>query len=482
MLGSIRKFSSSIFAKVFLFIVAIPFIFWGMGDVFRSGNQNTIVKIDNEKISTKDFAEYLNYYTDPNEELNEILLKNKLSNFISEKLLEKEIKNLKIILSKNSLSKIIKNEKIFQKDGKFSRTDYEKFLITNGLTAVTFERNMLNQSKKKQIIDFVSGGVLPSQFSVEYIYDKINQKINIKIVNVENLIDKKINFTQDQILDYYKKNKKNYIYVYKTINFMEINPLNLTGNEEFDDLFFDKIDRIDDFIAEGKDLNFILKKFNLGSPIKITSDKFGKNKEGKFIKNFPNKLIEKIFLQSDSGQTILIVHENKYFVFEILKNENIQKKINDLNVKKAVLNDLKNISKRKFVTNIINEINNNKFNKTEFDNLLKKESITAKEIFLENLNDNKHLSDSLVQQIYSYPEKKVTLVADIGLSEVYLIYIDKVENVTISKEFKDFKKYLKLSKAKMITDLYAAYDSYLQKKYKVEINYSAFDNLKKNIK
>jgi len=263
---------------------------------------------------------------------------------------------------------------------------------------------------------------------------------------------------------------------------MEINPLNLTGNEEFDDLFFDKIDRIDDFIAEGKDLNFILKKFNLGSPIKITSDKFGKNKEGKFIKNFPNKLIEKIFLQSDSGQTILIVHENKYFVFEILKNENIQKKINDLNVKKAVLNDLKNISKRKFVTNIINEINNNKFNKTEFDNLLKKESITAKEIFLENLNDNKHLSDSLVQQIYSYPEKKVTLVADIGLSEVYLIYIDKVENVTISKEFKDFKKYLKLSKAKMITDLYAAYDSYLQKKYKVEINYSAFDNLKKNIK
>ena len=51
MLGSIRKFSSSIFAKVFLFIVAIPFVFWGMGDVFRSGNQNTIVKIGNEKIS-----------------------------------------------------------------------------------------------------------------------------------------------------------------------------------------------------------------------------------------------------------------------------------------------------------------------------------------------------------------------------------------------------------------------------------------------
>ena len=184
MLGSIRKFSSSIFAKVFLFIVAIPFIFWGMGDVFRSGNQNTIVKIGKEKISTKDFVEYLDNYTAPNEELNESLLESKLYNFIGEQLLEKEIENLKIILSKSSLSKIIKNEKSFQKDGSFSRTEYEKFLITNGLTAVTFERNMLNQSKKKQITDFVSGGILPSQFLVEVIYDKINQKRNIQIVNV----------------------------------------------------------------------------------------------------------------------------------------------------------------------------------------------------------------------------------------------------------------------------------------------------------
>ena len=90
MLGSIRKFSSSIFAKVFLFIVAIPFVFWGMGDVFRGGNQNTIVKIADEKISTKEFVEYLENFSNPNEELNVDLLENKLSSFIGEKLLEKE--------------------------------------------------------------------------------------------------------------------------------------------------------------------------------------------------------------------------------------------------------------------------------------------------------------------------------------------------------------------------------------------------------
>ena len=482
MLGSIRKFSSSIFAKVFLFIVAIPFVFWGMGDVFRGGNQNTIVKIADEKISTKEFVEYLENFSNPNEELNVDLLENKLSSFIGEKLLEKETENLNIILSKNSLSKIIKNEKFFQKDGVFSRNKYEKFLITNGLSAVVFERNMLNQTKKKQMIDFVSGGVLPAHFSVGEFFDKINQKRNIQIVNVKSLIDKKINFSEDQILNHYEKNKENYIYEYKTINFKEINPLNLTGNNEFGDLFFEKIDKIDDYIVEGKDLNFILKEFNLDSVSEITSDKYGKNKEGKIIKNFPNELLKKNFLQENTGETILTVHENKYFVFKVSKNEKIQKKINDLNIKNAVLEDLKNISKRKFVTNIINKINNNNFNKVEFDNLLKSENIAAKKISLKNLNDNKQLSESLVQQIYSYPEKKVILVADIGLSEAYLVYVDKVENVTIGIESKDYKKYLKLSKAKIITDLYTAYDSYLRKKYEVEINYNAFDNLKNNIK
>ena len=59
MLSKIRKFSSSIFAKIFLIIVAIPFIFWGMGDVFSTGNKNTIAKIGKDKISTQEFINFV---------------------------------------------------------------------------------------------------------------------------------------------------------------------------------------------------------------------------------------------------------------------------------------------------------------------------------------------------------------------------------------------------------------------------------------
>ena len=59
MLGSIRKFSTSWYAKILLGIVVIPFIFWGMGGVFTGGNKNVVVVIDKEKFSTQEFANFV---------------------------------------------------------------------------------------------------------------------------------------------------------------------------------------------------------------------------------------------------------------------------------------------------------------------------------------------------------------------------------------------------------------------------------------
>ena len=54
MLGSIRKFSKSFVAKIFIAIIALPFVLWGMGDVFTSGKQNVLVEINDEKISNSE--------------------------------------------------------------------------------------------------------------------------------------------------------------------------------------------------------------------------------------------------------------------------------------------------------------------------------------------------------------------------------------------------------------------------------------------
>ena len=59
MITSIGKFSKSFFIKVLVGIIILPFVFWGMGDVFRGGSQNVIASIDSEKISTQEFVDYI---------------------------------------------------------------------------------------------------------------------------------------------------------------------------------------------------------------------------------------------------------------------------------------------------------------------------------------------------------------------------------------------------------------------------------------
>ena len=143
MLGSIRKFSTSIYAKILLGIIIIPFIFWGMGDVFTGGSKNVVVKIDKDKYSIQEFSNFMNKYAPPDEKIDSNTVNEFLSLFISEKIIEKEVENFNIQLSDISLSKLIKHQKEFKKDNKFSRTEYEKFLIKNNITAVNFETNLL---------------------------------------------------------------------------------------------------------------------------------------------------------------------------------------------------------------------------------------------------------------------------------------------------------------------------------------------------
>ena len=258
MLGPIRKFSSSIYAKIFLILVAIPFVFWGMGPVFQGGKQNTIVEIGKQKIPTQEFIQFVQYNNSENKILDNSSIKNLLFTFIGQKLIAQEIKNLKINVSDFSLSKIIKNEKVFVKDNKFSRTEYEKFLINKNLSAVSFEASVLDKVKKEQLFSFIGDGIIPSDFLINLTYNEINQERDIQVINLNNIFKRKMNFTEMQINEYFNKNKKNFSTINKSIKFKNLTPENLTGNIEYSDLFFRKLDDIDDLIVDGKNLEFIL--------------------------------------------------------------------------------------------------------------------------------------------------------------------------------------------------------------------------------
>ena len=480
MLSSIRKFSSSIYAKIFLFVVAVPFIFWGMGPLFTGGNLNTIVKINDEKISTQEFTNFLKNNMTSKEPLEDDLIDRLLSSFIGEKLLIEEMNNFDIHVSENSLGSIIRNEKIFKKNNQFSRTEYEKFLIKNRLYAVIFEANILQQEKKKQLFDFIGGGIALSKSMVNIIYDKINQKRNIQAINLNDIINKKLKFSEDEIKLFFDQNRDKFKDIYKSIKFIELNSKNLTENNEISDLFFQKIDEIDDLIVGGENLDNILNKYNLGAATITTFKELDIENNSKEINKFPLRLIKNVFAINETEPTILIADKDKYFVVEVIKTENIQRNINDKSVRKDILENLEIQTRAKFVSKIIEKINKNNFKKSDFDRLSYEENVTIKKIRLENQNDNKILKKELISQIYAFPEKKIIVIADIGLRESFLIYIDKIESVRVDQGSENYKKYFNLSKIQIAGNLYNTYDSYLKYKYKININQKALDNIKNN--
>ena len=90
MLQKLRKFSSTVAAKILLAVVILPFVMWGMGDVFRQGDRNVIATLNNEKISVKEFTDHINNLNLSFEETikkNPDYLLEELNNFISKKII-----------------------------------------------------------------------------------------------------------------------------------------------------------------------------------------------------------------------------------------------------------------------------------------------------------------------------------------------------------------------------------------------------------
>ena len=159
MLTSIGKFSKSLILKIFVGIIILPFVFWGMGDVFSGGNKNVVASVDNKKISTQEFVDYLKRLNLNEKQIKELpktdLIEKILSEYIGKKVMELEIQKLGITVNDKSLINIITNDNLFKKENKFSRTEYEKFLIKSGVTAPQFEANIAEQEKKKAIFKFI---------------------------------------------------------------------------------------------------------------------------------------------------------------------------------------------------------------------------------------------------------------------------------------------------------------------------------------
>ena len=156
------------------------------------------------------------------------LIEKILSEYIGKKVMALEIEKLKISVNDNSLRNIIKNDKLFFKDDKFSRTEYEKFLVKSGITAPQFEANIAEQEKRRQFLSFLSGGLVIPEALINKEYRKENQSKTIQYVDLEKYHARNKPSTES-VNKLYEKNKRFFFIELKSIRFAEITPEKITG-------------------------------------------------------------------------------------------------------------------------------------------------------------------------------------------------------------------------------------------------------------
>ncbi len=481
MTTSIGKLSKSFFVKLLVGIIILPFIFWGMGDVFRGGNQNVIASIDSKKVSTQEFVSYLNRLNLNDEQRKNLpktdLIEQILSEYIGKKVMAMEIEQSGIKINDNSLRNIIKNDKLFFKDNKFSRTEYEKFLLKSGITAPTFEANIVEQESRRQLLDFLAGGIVVPNNLVEDAYKKENQIKIIKYIDLEKYYLNKEK-SQKKIKELYERNKKIFVEEFKSIKYVEITPQAISGNEEFNESFFKQLDIIENKVLDGQSFEQTVTENNLKTITinKVNNKKQDKNK--KKIDKLADNLFKKIYQIKNEKSPEIIKIDNKYFLAVVNSTEKQNKSIDDPEVLELINAQLNFQNKIENNTSILKSIRVGGFDKLKIKTFAKDNNLELKDYKISNLKQNEVFSEGIIRKIFLTKDDEVNLFTNSTLTKNFLILVVNTKYKELNKSSNEFEKYKAQARLNLINKIYKNYDDQLNRKYKVELNKKTIERVK----
>jgi peptidyl-prolyl cis-trans isomerase D len=154
----LRKGATSIFAKIFLAVIVIVFVFWGIGP-FTGDRSQVVAEISGEKITAKEFREYYNYqlyqlklaFGEGSQEIakDPKFKEEVLFDLIRKRLLRKYAESLGLSLSEKEVEMYLAQIPAFQDRGAFNPAKYQTLLREVGVTPKFFE-GLLKQDLLEQ--------------------------------------------------------------------------------------------------------------------------------------------------------------------------------------------------------------------------------------------------------------------------------------------------------------------------------------------
>ncbi len=195
MLQILRRKAQSPLIQAVVVIIALVFIFWGVGTNIGNNTQSAIV-VNGEEISFQQFQQaYDRAYQQLSNQFGGNVpkglaetfgLKQQVINQITQTaLLRQGATAMGIMVSAEEISGLIQAMPQFQEQGSFSMERYKAILAANKTAPTKFEQSMrfdnLAEAAVKQIGNF---GTVTTEYEIQDIYSQQNEKVTIKYARV----------------------------------------------------------------------------------------------------------------------------------------------------------------------------------------------------------------------------------------------------------------------------------------------------------
>ena len=470
MLNKLRNFSKGKLATVLVAIIIIPFVFWGMGSVFQGGKTNSVAKINNFNISTKDFVDHINkskLNTDIiKENINNNILEEFLTELVSNSLIDIEIKDLNIMISDKNLAERIKKNKSFHDEkNKFSRLKYEKFLLENNIPAAEFEIRLRKNELKKELFTYISGGIKSPYFIANKTFKDNAKKIDLSYINLNHVYKKKDEFSNIEIDTFIKDNEEKLKIELIDFSYTKITPLNLVQETEFSENFFSNIDEIENQVLNDTKIKEIATNFGL----KISE-----------VNNFDDRnnndlIFKQIYVKRNQDKIQIIDKNDFYLLYEINSIKKVLPERNDVKFIESVKNSLFEKNKYEYNKNLLLKIQNQNFNNYDFIRLVDNKDL-IKKTKINSLKDNNLFTSDSIKLLYSLSKNNFLLIGDKD-KNIYLAKIEKILSNDLSDK-NDLSNYTIKANIQIKNDLYSSYDYLINDKYKITINQNTLERIK----
>ncbi|MBD1154280.1 SurA N-terminal domain-containing protein [Pelagibacterales bacterium SAG-MED21] len=457
---------------ILIVIIVIAFGFGGFGGGFSTNNQNNIAKINKTNVTTQDFMDYLNQSSISQQVIRENLDKNiieeLLSGLISTTLIDLEVEDFDLSITELTVLKKIKENKNFHdENGAFQRTKYEKFLLSNNMSAPMFEIQLKNRELQKHLFDLIGAGTITPDFLIKKMFEEKNKTLDIEYFAMSSQYKEKNSYTNEELEQFVKENADQLKRDFIDFKYAVLNPKNLIGLEEFNQDFFDEIDKIENKISQGGTFDSILENINVD--IKEVN---------KFVASSAMESNEDIIYSKKSTKLDLIENGDNFLLYSITDKYELAPDLND----EATRDDMIELvyQKGKFDLNrsVLEEIqkkefDNNKFNEMSANNL--------ETISLNSINDQDTFEENSVKILYSLPINSFTLVSDKD-NEIYLVKVINSKDNPYSENDDNYLKFVQNQNTENRKSILASYDQLLNNKYNVQLNQKTIDRVKNYFK